>query len=180
MEKMRRQQEEYERMLANTKALVQTTAEEKMKEIKNPYLSNINQDSTMSGMITRELNPGSNLVGKETPEFKPAIPVKGAGLASQHCTLEYNQAEDKTTVFPNEEFNNYTVKINGELVQQPTVLRPGDRILFGSHIYYIFIHPKVNKDATFEYEDAVKEANKESMQLNMADEKAAKELEEMK
>ena len=42
MEKMRRQQEEYERMLANTKALVQTTAEEKMKEIKNPYLSNIN------------------------------------------------------------------------------------------------------------------------------------------
>jgi len=51
--------------------------------------------------------------------------------------------------------------------------------LFGSHIYYIFIHPKVNKDATFEYEDAVKEANKESMQLNMADEKAAKELEEM-
>lgn len=29
-------------MLANTKALVQTTAEEKMKEIKNPYLSNIN------------------------------------------------------------------------------------------------------------------------------------------
>jgi hypothetical protein len=90
MEKMRRQQEEYERMLANTKALVQTTAEEKMKEIKNPYLSNINQDSTMSGMITRELNPGSNLVGKETPEFKPAIPVKGAGLASQHCTIEYN------------------------------------------------------------------------------------------
>jgi len=59
------------------------------------------------------------------------------------------------------------------------LLRPGDRILFGSHIYYIFIHPKVNKDATFEYEDAVKEANKESMQLNMADEKAAKELEEM-
>lgn len=180
MEKMRRQQEEYERMLANTKALVQTTAEEKMKEIKNPYLSNINQDSTMSGMITRELNPGSNMVGKETPEFKPAVPVKGAGLANQHCTIEYNQAEDKTTVFPNEEFNNYTVKINGELVQQPTVLRPGDRILFGSHIYYIYIHPKVNKDATFEYEDAVKEANKESMQLNMADEKAAKELEEMK
>lgn len=44
----------------------------------------------MSGMITREINPGSNLVGKETPEFKPAIPVKGAGLASQHCTIEYN------------------------------------------------------------------------------------------
>jgi hypothetical protein len=60
------------------------------------------------------------------------------------------------------------------------LLNPGDRILFGSHIYYIYIHPKVNKDATFEYEDAVKEANKESMQLNMVDEKAAKELEEMK
>ena len=62
----------------------------KKKVIKNPYLSNINQDSTMSGMINRELNPGSNLVGKETPEFRPTIPVKGAGLASKHCTIEYN------------------------------------------------------------------------------------------
>jgi hypothetical protein len=180
MEKMRKQQEEYEEMLAKTKAIVQTNVEEKKKVIKNPYLSNINQDSTMSGMINRELNPGSNLVGKETPEFRPTIPVKGAGLASKHCTIEYNQAEDKTTVFPNEEFNNYTVKINGELVQQPTVMNPGDRILFGSHIYYIYIHPKVNKDATFEYEDAVKEANKESMRLGEVDEKAAKDLEEMK
>jgi hypothetical protein len=45
-------------------------------------LSNINADSTMSGMVKRELQPGNNIVGKETDDFKPAIPVKGAGLAA--------------------------------------------------------------------------------------------------
>jgi hypothetical protein len=117
----------------------------------------------MSGMLTRELAPGSNVVGKETPDFKPAIPVKGAGLANMHCQIEYNEFEDRVTVFPNEDFKNYTVKVNGELVTQPTFLNPGDRVLFGSHIYYLFIHPNINKDATFEYEDAVKEANKDQM-----------------
>ena len=72
------------------------------------------------------------------------------------------------------------MKVNGELVTEPIDLQPGDRILFGSHIYYIYIHPNVNKDATFEYEDAVKEANKEQMQFSVEDDKAAKELEEMK
>ena len=60
------------------------------------------------------------------------------------------------------------------------MLNPGDRILFGSHIYYIYIHPKVNRDATFEYEDAVKEANKDQMSIRIEDDKAIKELEEMK
>ena len=35
MEKMRKQQEEYEEMLAKTKAIVQTNVEEKKKVIKN-------------------------------------------------------------------------------------------------------------------------------------------------
>lgn len=38
----------------------------------------------------------------------------------------------------------------------------------------------MNKDANFEYEDAVKEANKDQMQFSVEDDKAVKELEEMK
>jgi hypothetical protein len=81
---------------------------------------------------------------------------------------------------PHADFKSYTVKINGELVTEPVELHPGDRLLFGSHIYYIYIHPNVNKDATFDYEEAVKEANKEQMQFSVEDDKAQKELEEMK
>lgn len=179
IEEMKRQQDDWERKVAETKKIAAQTMKEKT-HISGPYLSNINADSTMSGMIKRELSPGSNLVGKETPNSKPAIPVKGAGLANEHCTIEYNEVEDKVTVFPNEDFKNHLTKINGEIVQAPTVLNPGDRILFGSHIYYIYIHPKVNRDATFEYEDAVKEANKDQMSIRLEDNNAAKELEEMK
>lgn len=35
----------------------------------------------MSGMIKRALNVGPNIVGKQTADFQPSIPVKGAGLA---------------------------------------------------------------------------------------------------
>lgn len=73
----------------------------------------------MSGMVKRELNAGNNIVGKETPDFKPAITVKGAGLAAQHCTIEYSPTEDKATLCPHAEFKNYTVKVNGELVTEP-------------------------------------------------------------
>jgi pSer/pThr/pTyr-binding forkhead associated (FHA) protein len=176
---MRKQQEEWDRKVAETKKLM-TVAQKEKQVLNGPYLSNINADSTMSGMIKRELVAGSNLVGKETPNSKPAIPVKGAGLANEHCTIEYNEQEDKVTVFPNEDFKNHSTKINGELVMTPTVLNPGDRILFGSHIYYIYIHPNVNRDATFDYEDAVKEANKDSMSTRIEDDKALKELDEMK
>jgi hypothetical protein len=107
--------------------------------------------------------------------------VKGAGLANKHCSIEYNNNEDKVTVFPNsEDYKNYAVKINGELVNGPTTLQPGDRILFGSHIYYIYIHPNINKDDQFDYEDAVKEANKDQMQINLVDERQAQELEAMR
>lgn len=134
----------------------------------------------MSGMLKRFLAPGDNIVGKETDQFKPAIAVKGPGLGVEHCKIEYDEFQDRVTVFPNTDFKNFATKINGEIVTGPTFLNPGDRILFGSHIYYIFIHPNVNPEASFEYEDAVKEANKDQMQITQAEDKAVKELEEMR
>lgn len=112
--------------------------------------------------MRRRLKDGPNDVGKASKDFEPQIPVGGAGMAKNHCMINYNAAEDTTMVYPNEtDSKNYTVKVNGELVEEPTQLNPGDRILFGSHIYYLYVNPKINKDATYNHEAAVKEANKD-------------------
>ena len=72
------------------------------------------------------------------------------------------------------------MKINGNLISEPTFINPGDRFLFGSHIYYLFINPKINKDATYDYDEAVKEANKETLQINEKDDQIQRELDELK
>ena len=118
----------------------------------------------MSGVVHKVLKEGANDVGKTHADFKPSIEVRSAGIDKKHCIINYSEAYDETMVYPNQtDPEMYTVKINGELVTQPTRLSPGDRILFGPHIYYLYIHPKINKDAVYEYEDAVKEANRDQM-----------------
>jgi len=37
----------------------------------------------------------------------------------------------------------------------------GDRLLFGSHHYFLYIDPMVNPEENFEWELAMKEANKD-------------------
>ena len=65
-------------------------------------------------------------------------------------------------LLPNGEDNKkFPVKINGELVIEPIRLYPGDRILIGSHYYYLYVDPNVNNEADYEWEAAMKEANKD-------------------
>lgn len=41
------------------------------------------------------------------------------------------------------------------------LLTHGDRLLFGSHHYFLFVDPSVNPEETYEWELAMKEANKD-------------------
>lgn len=43
----------------------------------------------------------------------------------------------------------YQVKVNGEMIEEPVTLVHGDRILIGSHHYYLFVDPMVNYDEFF-------------------------------
>jgi hypothetical protein len=45
------------------------------------------------------------------------------------------------------------------------VLSHGDRVLFGSHHYFVFCDPTIDPEAMVEWEEAMKEANKEHMSM---------------
>jgi hypothetical protein len=60
-----------------------------------------------------------------------------------------------------EDAQKYSVKVNGELITEPTLLKHGDRLLVGSHYYYIYVDPLINADEQVEFEFALKEANKD-------------------
>lgn len=69
--------------------------------------------------------------------------------------------------------------VNGELIIEPTVIQHGDRILIGSHHYFLFVDPLVDYDEQVDYEMAVKEANKEQMSMIEQDETYNRKLKEM-
>lgn len=81
---------------------------------------------------------------------------------------------------PNEEDpHKYKMMVNGELVEKPRKLEHGDRVLCGLHHYFLYVDPQINFDEEFEYEIAMKEANKEQMSIAMADKDFEKKMKEM-
>lgn len=83
-------------------------------------------------------------------------------------------------ILPNEEDPaKYPVKVNGERIEGPTQLLHGDRILIGSHHYYLYVDPTIDFNATVEWETAMKEANKDQMNLLNDDTDYDKQLAEM-
>ena len=140
------------------------------------HLKNINSDPAMTGMIKKALKQGNNIVGKESKDFKPDIIVSGVGIAQKHCLINYDAASRQTCLYPNQESEKHSVKVNGALVESDKVfLQHGDRILIGTHHYYLYTDPAINPDLTYDWEAAMKEANADQMNL-MGD---SKELEEM-
>ena len=51
------------------------------------------------------------------------------------------------------------------MIEEPQRLNHGDRVLIGSHFYYLYVDPMVNYEETFEYDDALKEAHKDMMNM---------------
>lgn len=144
-----------------------------------PHLKNINSDPTMSGMIKKAFRSGDNYMGKQTKEFEPDIPISGVGISAQHCLIKYDEESNQTMIYPNsEDPEKYSIKVNGtQLVTEPVALNHGDRILVGTHHYWLFTDPAVDADHMVEWEAAMKEANADSMKIMEQDNG---ELEEMK
>jgi len=120
----------------------------------------------MSGMFKYPLKDGDNICGKKNKEYTPHIPLNGVGIAQQQCTFLYNSDNRTCRLVPNgEDIKKFKVMVNGDLVEEPVILQHGDRILIGSHHYYLFVDPLVNYDEVYDWEEAMKEANKDQMQM---------------
>ena len=106
----------------------------------------------------------------------PHVVLSGIGIANKHCCINFNSDENQAMLLPNNEDNKkFPVKINGDLIIEPTRLKHGDRILIGSHYYYLYVDPKVDNKADCEWETAMKEANKDQMNLLGSDQEIDKQ-----
>lgn len=86
-------------------------------------------------------------------------------MTSKQCTINYNADERRAMLLPNaDDPIKYSVMHNGERLEgEPKRLEHGDRILVGSHHYYIYVDPQIDADPEYDYDGAVKEANKDRM-----------------
>ena len=76
--------------------------------------------------------------------------------------MNYNGDEKQTTLIPNDENTaKYSVKVNGERVEEPVTLQHGDRILIGDYQYYLYVDPLVDIEASYDWNAAMKEANRD-------------------
>jgi len=145
-----------------------------------PQIRNINQDEAMSGRFKFALTDGESFLGKKNKEFTPQVAVSGVGIANKQCCIKYDNNEKVAMLSPNEEDPaKYPVKVNGDRIEEPTRLMHGDRILVGSHHYYLFVDPAIDYNATCEWETAMKEANKDQMNLLGDDTDYEKQLADM-
>ena len=135
----------------------------------------------MSGMIKYALNEGDNFIGKKNAEFTPSIQIQGVGIANKQCCLNFNGDEKATTLLPNQEnTTKYSVKVNGERLEEPVRLQHGDRILIGDYQYYLYVDPMVDPEASYDWNQAMKEANRDQLaQFQVNDEDYNNQLREM-
>jgi hypothetical protein len=72
----------------------------------------------MSGIFKYYLKEGQNTIGKKLGDYEPNITISGVGIHKQQCVLEYNDADRKTMIQPNQEDKTkYRVMVNGELIE---------------------------------------------------------------
>jgi len=48
---------------------------------------------------------------------------------------------------------------------EPVVLQHGDRIVIGTHHYYLYTDPNIDAELTYDWDQAMKEANADSMKM---------------
>lgn len=107
---------------------------------------------------------GENYIGKKNEENPPHVVLNGVGIDKKHCTLDFSTENKTCHLIPNEDSAKYTVRVNGDIVDEKVELNHGDRILVGSHHYYLFVDPTIDNNAEFDYDDAMQEAHKEQME----------------
>ena len=73
----------------------------------------------------------------------------------------------------------FSVKVNGERVEEPVIPHHGDRILIGDYQYYLYVDPLVDFEANFYWNAAMKEVNKEELAQFNVEEDYSEKLKEM-
>jgi kinesin family protein 1 len=109
---------------------------------KQPHLLNLNEDPMMSELLLYYLHAGVSTLGRASEvsvgeEGHVDIQLSGDQILAHHCLLTVEE-DNEVTVTPSE---GATTHLNGELLEEPTKISNGARLIFGDHHVFRFVNP---------------------------------------
>ncbi|XP_052222139.1 kinesin-like protein KIF28P isoform X2 [Dreissena polymorpha] len=107
-----------------------------------PYISNVNEDPQLSGVIKHVFTTGCTTIGRAGPG-EGAIQLRGLGIQPKHCEIRTDGK--KTFITPSSK--TAAVFVNGLKIHEKTTLAHQDRLKIGSGSLFLYIgHPCERKD----------------------------------
>lgn len=106
------------------------------------YLVNLNADPSLNELLVYYLKERTMIGGRSSTIPQPDIELNGLGIQDEHCILAI---EDGSLYM--EPINNSRSFVNGSAVASKTLLRHGDRILWGNHHFFRVNCPKTSSSA---------------------------------
>ncbi|XP_015748717.1 PREDICTED: kinesin-like protein KIF13A, partial [Acropora digitifera] len=103
------------------------------------YLVNLNADPSMNELLVYYLKERT-LVGRPDGAHNPDIQLSGLGIVQEHCQLDIEENEVYVTPFAKT-----GTCVNGKLVEEKTLLKHGDRILWGNNHYFRINCPRLSE-----------------------------------
>ena len=148
-----------------------------------PFISNLSEDSQLNSTIIYTISKNEIVVGRLQGEPKPDIILGGFGIRPLHAKFVKN-ADNNIYLNPiSSECSDYLF-INGKKVVTSTLLTDNDRIIFGTHLTFLFkkLNHSENKSIKeYDWEDAqqemLAELKKERESQNLENQKIKSEYE---
>lgn len=159
------EKEEEQRRVGNSVKIDPKPVEEPWKGKFN--LMNLNEDPFLTGKIRHVFKEGDNVIGKSDKEEMPDIVIGGVGVLKNHCRVNFDGTT--VTLSPNPDPNAAKVFVNGKLVAEPVTLAHNDRVLFGSHNYFVFNDPSMPENSTIDWDYANKEVIQDQLKAITSD-----------
>ncbi|XP_057308656.1 kinesin-like protein KIF13A isoform X3 [Hydractinia symbiolongicarpus] len=96
------------------------------------YLVNLNADPSLNEMLVYYLKDHTK-VGRPDANTIQDIQLNGLGILSEHCIIDIEESEETAYLKP---FEGARTCVNGQVVTDRTMLRHGDRILWGNNHFF--------------------------------------------
>lgn len=126
-------------------------------KLNNPYLSNLNFDQQLTGKIVHLIKAGPNSIGKSDD---CTIVLQGPGIADKHAIMH---RKENSEVYLEKCAPDCRVLLNGDPLSTKVHLNHNDRLLFGTHQLYVFVHPNQKEKNQLTYSEVTFELAQEEI-----------------
>ena len=146
--------QKYEDLLKKEKAEEEADRirlEEEAVTRKGPHLVNLNADQLIDRKIVYNLEKkDATLVGRKSSKPASDIVLGGIGIQKDHAT--FSKRKDGYYLVPKSVEALDNIFVNGRKIEslKGVLLKPNDRVIFGTNSYFIFKDPPNSKEESLE------------------------------